>query len=328
MLLGGHRGAASPIAFDLAARLTSGGRPPATDDHTVADVPQGDAVILSAVPGTADSIVPRLEAAGADSSRLYVVEWITDKDGYARPARLTDQRHLDELRWTLVIAQARLLLIDNIDAFVRGPGTLARAIAALALVADLTGVAILCTGFLPDATPAKALRFALRRATTAASVLVVADTDDPGRHLVLPAHTPLTGDPPPAMLAVHAPPSRLLWSPAPAQDLEDGLPARKTHALALLQELLAENPVPARKAAFAAAEAGIGPSALRSARADLGVEAIRINNTGPGTQGRGAWHWRIPSSAHTSNRKAKKNRRLEILNRPGTSPLDFRWRAS
>lgn len=69
-LIGGDPGTGkSQISTDIAARITMGSEWP-----DGGDVPLGSTVILSAEDAMADTIVPRLMAAGADRSRVHVVK--------------------------------------------------------------------------------------------------------------------------------------------------------------------------------------------------------------------------------------------------------------
>ena len=58
----------STLAVDLAARVTTGARWP---DGT--ECPVGDVLILSAEDGLADTIRPRLDAAGGDPNRVHAL---------------------------------------------------------------------------------------------------------------------------------------------------------------------------------------------------------------------------------------------------------------
>lgn len=91
-------------ALNMAATVTAGGRWP---DGT--RCPAGDVLIWSGEDDPADTLLPRLVAAGADRSRIYFVNDVLEA-GEARPfdpahdvpALLTAARELPELRFILV----------------------------------------------------------------------------------------------------------------------------------------------------------------------------------------------------------------------------------
>ena len=98
----------SLFAIDLIARLTSG-QPMPDGSKGV----QGGAVILALEDGLADTIVPRLEAAGGDTSKVVALQGVADAKGVLRFPTIADVDHIaracDEV-------QAMLLVIDPLMA--------------------------------------------------------------------------------------------------------------------------------------------------------------------------------------------------------------------
>src|SRR5262245_54814039 len=68
----------SQVSIAMAAAVTTGGEWPCSESRA----PQGNVVILSAEDGVADTIVPRLMAAGADLKRVHIINAV--KDAYGR----------------------------------------------------------------------------------------------------------------------------------------------------------------------------------------------------------------------------------------------------
>ncbi len=100
----------SQMAAFMAAMVSTGGDWPFDEGTSRC----GDVIYISAEDGAADTIRPRLEAAGADLNRVHVIERVNDYSG-ARPFNLlTDLGQLDEILQGL--RKPRLVIIDPINA--------------------------------------------------------------------------------------------------------------------------------------------------------------------------------------------------------------------
>ena len=75
----------------------------------------GDVIILSAEDDAADTVVPRLIAAGADRTRMHVVTAVKEEDGGERAFNLT--LDLDRLEKENDLRAVRLLVIDPVSAY-------------------------------------------------------------------------------------------------------------------------------------------------------------------------------------------------------------------
>jgi RecA-family ATPase len=113
-LIGGAPGTGkTTIAATLAATMTCGGRWP---DGTRAEC--GSVLVWSGEDDNADTLNPRLRAAGADMSRVYVVEGV--REGLERYP-FDPARDMDALRLALVnLPDVRLIVIDPIVSAVSG----------------------------------------------------------------------------------------------------------------------------------------------------------------------------------------------------------------
>ncbi len=113
-IIGGQPGTGkTTIAVALAATITMGGRWP---DGTLAA--PGSVVIWSGEDDDADTLNPRLRAAGADMSRVHVVRGVTEA-GERYP--FDPARDIDALRFALAgIPDVRLLVVDPIVSAVSG----------------------------------------------------------------------------------------------------------------------------------------------------------------------------------------------------------------
>jgi hypothetical protein len=105
----------SQVAIDVAATVSSGRNWPGDGPNGDA----GDVIILAAEDDAADTIVPRLIAAGANRTRVHVVKAVEGDDGVERAFNLAVD--LDRLEKEHGLGQVRLLVIDPISAY---PGTM------------------------------------------------------------------------------------------------------------------------------------------------------------------------------------------------------------
>ena len=75
----------SQLSIAMIAIVTTGGEWPCAEGQA----PLGSVIILSAEDGAADTIVPRLMAAGADLERVHVVSAVRHTDGSRRITQFT-----------------------------------------------------------------------------------------------------------------------------------------------------------------------------------------------------------------------------------------------
>jgi putative DNA primase/helicase len=106
----------STVMLDLAARLTTGRAMPGEDDEVGGAL--GDVVVMSAEDGLADTIRPRLDAAGADVRRIHALTEVVFEAGEVvvrRPPVLPDD--LDRLEQLVADRGAVLVIIDVLMAY-------------------------------------------------------------------------------------------------------------------------------------------------------------------------------------------------------------------
>jgi RecA-family ATPase len=106
----------STLAVDLAARITLGR--PWPDG---APCPDGDVLVLSAEDGLADTIRPRLDAAGADVDRVHALTEVryTDEDGRSRSRSVT-LADVGLIEQSVRKTDAKLVIVDVLMAFLPG----------------------------------------------------------------------------------------------------------------------------------------------------------------------------------------------------------------
>ncbi len=325
-LLGGPPGLGkSQVTANIAATVSTGGRWPCNEGHT----PQGDVIILSAEDGLADTIVPRLIAAGADTKCVRIVAAATKPDGTGRKtfSLKTDVDLLEEM--AREIGTVRLIIIDPISAYMGGADgngnvETREVLEPLAEMANRLGIAVLAVTHLNKGAAAGQSvlnRFVGSIAFVAAArsaYLVIEDPDDENRRLFLEAKNNLgpkgkglafrvvqrliPGD----ILA-----SNISWDShhvtasadeaLSASETKGGLENRtgKDEAAEFLRELLAVGAMPVTEIEQEARGAGLlGPDSpisqnksFRSARDGLGIIPQRRGGMGA----KGQWVWELPS---------------------------------
>jgi hypothetical protein len=100
----------------IAARATRGSTWPNGEGHCA----QGNVVILSAEEDPSDSLTPRLEAAGADRSRIHILKMVHDRDenGAPRERMFSLVTDLQKLRQKILeVGNVKIVEIDPVSAY-------------------------------------------------------------------------------------------------------------------------------------------------------------------------------------------------------------------
>jgi hypothetical protein len=285
----------SLLTVEVAARVSTGRGMP---DGLGSDLegPRG-VVLLSAEDGVADTIVPRLLAAGGDPSRVFVLEEVVD-GADVRPPLVTD---LAAIEHALAEADGALLVIDplvahlppdvnaNVDADVR------RVLRPLSLLVQQRGAALLMVRHLNKDRSKSALYRgggSIGFAGAARTVLVVgkhpADGTDTRRVLV-PSKTNLAKRQAGLVFEIVADtdesPPHLRWEREPLDITADELlsptgadqPAPEgssmADAISFWHEVLKDGPQPSETVRFEAKAAGIAWRTLDRAKSAAGVKS-------------------------------------------------------
>ncbi len=302
----------STLLFDIAARVSRG---EAWPDHPARGVAQS-VFILSAEDDPADTIKPRLQAAGADMGKIFFLSMIRLQGGGAREfdlqadiARLVERIHQ--------IGDVGLVAIDPITAYlgkanVNSDTAVRKVLKPLGDAAARTRVAILGSNHFSKAEGRSVMRRMLGAAAFVNAprivFVVTPDPEDPERRLLLPAKANLTGKKTGLAFRIRPtgvgereriPATRIAWdSEAVTMTADDALAAlkqndggagAKARAMAFLAEALADGPKPARDVGALAAEAGYSERTVQRAR-----EALRIKPAKTGADG--GWTWTLPGA--------------------------------
>ena len=213
----------STVSLDLAARLTRGRLWP----DGAAPAEPGSVVLLSAEDGVADTLRPRLDALGADVSRVHVLEAVRERSGGTRSFSLA--RDIAALEEAIVATGASLVVIDPVTAYLGGVDAfrddeIRGVLEPLQRLAERTGVAVLLLAHLNKNAGTRAIyRVGGSIGLPAACrlVFIVArDPDRPERRLMMTAKANIAADG--ATLAFGIVDGVFAWESGPveARDLE------------------------------------------------------------------------------------------------------------
>ena len=313
----------STLAYDLAARLTSGRALPTGEPSE-----RGGVIILSTEDGLGDTIRPRLETAGADLTRCLAIQSLPDasesnldKTSERVPIIPDDLPLLGEGARRV---EARLLVIDPLMAHL-GAKTNAykdadvrRALAPLTRFAEEHALAVVVIRHLNKMSGGSPLyrgggSIGLIGAARS-GLLVGRDPMDESRLVLASVKSNLARKPDSLAFRVVSSPADadvpvVVWEGAcdlGAADLlgspSNGRERSATEeAEAWLEAVLAESPFPAAKVYDLAEEAGIAKRTLKRAKRSLGVVAERVVGLGSG----GYWVWALPEAAGPASDAAK-----------------------
>ena len=193
-LLGGDPGVGkSQLSIFIAATISIGGQWPCGEGTA----PKKSVIVLCAEDGLADTIVPRLLAAGGDSAKVEIVSAVTDNTGGDRRIfNLSNDLELLEAH-IKKCGDVGLVIIDPVDAYIGGnvdshKNAAVRAVLEpISELADRLGVAILAvTHFSKQAGNKAMYRFIGSMAhvgSARVAFAVIADAENEGRTLVLHA---------------------------------------------------------------------------------------------------------------------------------------------
>jgi putative DNA primase/helicase len=302
------------LSLDLAARVSLGSRWPDCAEHA----PAGSVILLSAEDDIADTIRPRLDAAGADCTRIHVLRAVAgrDHDGdYERPFDL--QRDLPVLEMLLDrLDDCRLLIIDPISCYCGKTDShknneVRAVLAPLAELAARRGIAVVSVTHLRKSEGAavhRAMGSLAFIAAARAAWCVTRDKADEKRRLFLPLKNNLGNDQ--SGLAFRFAPASghtvpaLEWFAEPVTTTADealeperkprGRPAEERgDAEQFLLDALADGPRLANDVKDEAINGYcIAAKTLQRARERIGVVAYRAEHRGP-------WLWRLSDGHNT-----------------------------
>ena len=315
------------LTRDLAARVSRGS--PWPDDQS-AHAQCGSVVILSAEDGLADTIRPRLDAAGAAVTRITALE----ATQYTAHDETTGKEKVERRPFNLVfdlpaleraiksVRNCQLVIIDPITAYLGDSDSHKNAeirgvLAPLAELADHHQVAMVAVTHLNKSSTMAAIYRTMGSVAFVADAravwAVVRDKKDPQRRrrLFLPIKNNLGNDRTGLAFELTQPPAGsdvacISWFPDPV-DMDTDVamsmePDRRRKQLKLdvaknwLLDVLSDGPVPAAEIEERAEKDGIKHRTLERAKEKLGVIAERH-----GYSKDGEWLWRLPEEPKSAN---------------------------
>jgi hypothetical protein len=292
----------SSVTLDLTARVTRGRAMP--DGSIGLGAPAG-VVLLGAEDGLADTVRPRLDAAGADCTRVYALTGV--RDGHGRP-RLPTVADVHAIRQAADAVGAVLLIVDPLSAYM-GRGVdghrdidVRTALAELAALAEASGLAVLLIRHLAKSggqNPLYRGGGSIAIIAAARSGLLLARDPDDADRLVL-ATTKGNLAPPQLSLGLRlvttAGALRVDWTGVSARSAADLLAtvdgaerSARDDAEDWLREALAAGPRASRDVQRDARADGVTERTLRRARESLGVIVERRGAVGSGQR----WIWHL-----------------------------------
>jgi len=307
LLVGDPDKGKSLITLDITARITTG-----TPFPDGAPSERGSVIILSAEDDSEDTIRPRLDAAGADASRVHWLEAVRVmlRDGKHAERGFSLDSDIDALYDAIKqTPDVRLIVIDPISAYLgtvesHRNAEVRRLLSPLAGFTARTGVAVLgVTHFRKSSGPAihRSIDSIAFAAAARAVWGVAEDTDDPAMRVMVRVKGNLCHDPGGLAyrieVALDIP--RIAWEPGAvnlrADDVLGGLDSRadrseRRAAEAWLKDFLADGPKAKSQVERQSKQAGLAPATVRRA-----AVALRIKKQKPGFDS--GWEWSLPEDA-------------------------------
>lgn len=289
----------------------------------------GQVVIWSGEDDPADTIVPRLAAAGADLSKVHILSGMTD-GAETRP--FDPAQDMAELtRVVRELGNVKLIIVDPVVSAVAGDShknaEVRRGLQPLVTLGAETGAAILGITHFNKGSQGRdtteRIVGSIAFAALARVVLVAAkrnSQDDGADRVFLRAKSNIGPDQGgfgydleqvelPNNPGVFA--SRVVWKEeitgdtreilSQAESVDDEQDGAVAEAEAFIHEMLADGPVPAKVMQSSAREAGVSIITLKRAKKKMGILSERV----PGSAT--AWQWVRPSGSTGSSVSTPKN---------------------
>ena len=314
-MIAGHPGLGkSQITVSMAAIISTGGMWPVDRVHAE----KGNVIILSAEDDVADTIRPRLEAAGADLDKIFILEaireWTAEGDKVLRSFNIkTDVHSLEAM--LADVGNVSLVIIDPVTAYL-GATDSHRTSDVRALLAPLSAMAgehktaIVCVSHLNKSGSSEAmLRItgSLAFVAAARAAYLVAKDSDTDQKLFIPMKNNIGNDQDGLSFSIEGytlnnniETSRIVWNAEPVSVSADEVLLRAVdpedrsqldEAKLFLIDLLTGNPLPAKQVYKDAENAGHSKRTIVRAKEALSIKPRK-------TRFDGQWEWALPDKQH------------------------------
>ena len=289
-------------ALDMAARITTGRSWP--DADSAYEAPEiGNVIFLTTEDHLAYTVRPRLDAMGADCSRVAALQGVTTPQGDEDAFNVLD--HLPALESMIEeLGDVRLVIVDPLTGFLgktdqNANNDVRRALARFSSIAERFGCAILGISHLSKDGSKRAIHRTLGSVAFSASArsvwLVQKDKDNEERRLFVPVKMNIAQMPRSLAYSIHD--QAVQWESRQFECSADDVlaePKDETpvgEAEQFLGELLADGRVQSREVLRIAKREHVAERTLRRAKEKLGVIAEK---EGMGTGA--VWFWKLPDT--------------------------------
>lgn len=297
------------LSLVLAAASTKGHPLPGEDGTPGAAREPRNVIYMSAEDGLGDTLRPRLDAAGADVSRVFAItgKRTTDEEGEPVDAAIS-LADIPVLRSAIETVQPALVIIDPLQAYLGAAVDMHRAnevrplLTALSELAQSYNFAVVVIRHLRKSSSDRAIHRgagSIDFAAAARSILLVGEDPENDTRRVI-AHVKSSLAPAGHSLGFELRDGAFTWlghSNVTADQLLAPRPvgeerSAQDEATEWLADTLANGPVAARDLKRYASDAGLAWRTVERAKQSLGVTAKRAST---GNSGAGVWLWTLPN---------------------------------
>lgn len=303
----------SQVTVYLAANITLG-----RDFPDGEKCPQGNVIFLSAEDDPEDTIVPRLKAAGADCSKVHIVDAIkatvNTQDSMLQFSLSTDLNVLEEK--IKAIGNVVAIFIDPISSYLGNKidehknAAVRSTLAPLSKLAEKYKIAVICVTHLNKCENQKAMHRVVGSigfiAASRSAFAVIRDENEDKKRLFLPIKNNLGNDSTglsffieEQIIEQEITTSKIAWTKEviteKADVIMDGYSDQRSvieDAKTFLQDLLFEAPMHVKEIFQQAKEEDLSVKNLRRAGKSLGIKISR-RGFGPG----GKTYWELPNGS-------------------------------
>jgi len=325
----------SQLTAFMAAAITTGGQWPCNEGQAAL----GSVIILSAEDDAADTIRPRLDAAGADPTRILIVSAVQSDDGKGRRT-FNLQADLDLLEQEITKARdVRLVIIDPISSYmgktdshknsdVRG------VLEPVGEMAARLRVAVVSVTHKSKGKGNSAINSAIGSigftGVARSAFLVDKDPDDQDRRLFLQIKNNIAKDPGglafrigQQLLPGDIIGSAIFWDSQRVSCTADQVLAAnenasdrpaQTEAEDFLRDILRDGPRLAKDVEGEAREVGVSWRTVNRAKKTLGIVTERKAESGQGLGRAGRWYWSLPGRTNSAAKDANQAYECHDLN--------------